>query len=83
MLLAIHVLPFTVYLLSPQRNVTSLDQFVAMKDTERRLLVRALSDEEYYNVMAVCSMFPHVELNTDMHGGWGNSLLLLVGAGGK
>ncbi|XP_064404076.1 translocation protein SEC63 homolog [Halichondria panicea] len=50
-----------------KRNITSLDEFVAMKDTERRLLVRALSDEEYYNVMAVCSMFPHVELITDMH----------------
>ena len=44
---------------------------MGMKDDERRQLVRGLSDDEYYNVMAVCSMFPHVELSADMHGGWG------------
>ena len=39
-----------------------------MTNSERRLLVRSLSDEEYLDVMAVCAMFPHIKVEADMKG---------------
>lgn len=30
--------------------------------------MRALSDEEYLSVMAVCAMFPHVDMTVDVRG---------------
>ncbi len=39
-----------------------------MSNKERRQLVRGLSDEEYLDTMAVCAMFPHVDMNADVKG---------------
>lgn len=39
-----------------------------MKNHDRRLLVRVLSDEDYLDVMAVCSNFPHITLSTETQG---------------
>ena len=39
-----------------------------MKETERRLLVRRLSDEEYLDLLAVCATFPHVDVCAETQG---------------
>jgi hypothetical protein len=39
-----------------------------MKNADRRSLVRAISDEDYLDVMAVCSSFPHVTISTETQG---------------
>lgn len=39
-----------------------------MKNQDRRSLVRVLSDEDYLDVMAVCSSFPHIHLTTETQG---------------
>ena len=51
-----------------RRNITSMDSFVAMKNQDRRSLVRVLSDEDYLDVMAVCISFPHVTITTETQG---------------
>lgn len=51
-----------------RRNITTIDEFVAMKNQDRRSLVRVLSDEDYLDVMAVCSSFPHIHLTTETQG---------------
>jgi translocation protein SEC63 len=48
-----------------RRNITTIDEFVAMKSEDRRSLVRLLSDEDYMDVMAVCSSFPHISITTE------------------
>jgi hypothetical protein len=39
-----------------------------MKSEDRRSLVRLLSDEDYMDVMAVCSSFPHISITTETQG---------------
>ena len=39
-----------------------------MKSENRRSLVRLLSDEDYLDVMAVCSNFPHISITTETQG---------------
>lgn len=41
-----------------------------MKPDDRRALVRTLSDEEYNDIMAMCSMLPHVDIEAETQGGW-------------
>lgn len=66
-----HTVPCDILTLSyrtRRRNITTVDEFVAMKNQDRRSLVRVLSDEDYLDVMAVCSNFPHIDLNTETQG---------------
>jgi translocation protein SEC63 len=51
-----------------RRNIITIEEFVAMKNADRRSLVRAISDEDYLDVMAVCSSFPHVTISTETQG---------------
>ena len=44
-----------------------------MKNADRRLLVRLLSDEDYLDIMAVCAGFPHVSIATETQGTWAAS----------
>ena len=55
-------------MITVQRNITSIEQFVAMKSADCRSLVRTLSDEEYADVMAMCSMLPHVDIEAVTQG---------------
>ena len=52
-----------------QRNITGIEQFVSMKNSDRRALVRTLSDEEYEDVMAMCAMLPHMAIEAETQGG--------------
>ena len=60
------MLPHRIYVI--QRNISSIEQFASLHDTERRKLVRALSDEEYSDLLAVCAMFPRVAVSADTQG---------------
>ena len=51
-----------------RRNITTIDEFVAMRNKDRRALVRLLSDEDYLDVMAMCSSFPHATITTETQG---------------
>lgn len=46
-----------------KRNIKSIRQFVSMDNTERRQLLRTLSDEQYLDVINVCHTFPHLEVD--------------------
>jgi hypothetical protein len=37
-------------------------QFVAARDSERRSILRHLTDEQYDDIMRVCESFPHIEM---------------------
>ena len=66
-----HITPLTTshtLLRTRRRNITTIDEFVAMKSENRRSLVRLLSDEDYLDVMAVCSNFPHISITTETQG---------------
>ena len=52
----------------PQRNITSIEQFVSMKSSDRRALVRSLTDEEYHDILAMCSMLPHINIKAETQG---------------
>jgi len=51
-----------------QRNIASIEQFASLPPVERRKLVRNLSDEEYSDILAVCSTFPHVAIEAETQG---------------
>jgi len=36
---------------------------VCLKEEDRRALLRSLNEDEYRDVMVVCSMLPNVEMN--------------------
>lgn len=48
-----------------QRNIFTIKQFVTMKDADRRSVLRYLSDEQYEDIMRVCSSYPNIEMNVD------------------
>lgn len=46
-----------------KRKIRTIREFVGMNNTDRRLLLRTLSDEQYEDVLNVCSSFPHLEVD--------------------
>lgn len=51
------------HFVTKRRNVKSIEQFMRLKEDERRSLLRSLGDHEYRDVMIVCRHLPHVTLN--------------------
>ena len=51
-----------------QRNITTVEQFAALADSDRKQIVRSLSDEEYSDIIAVFAGFPYVEVEAESHG---------------
>lgn len=45
-----------------KRKIKTIRQFVGMENNDRRLLLRTLSDEQYQDVLNVCSSFPYLEI---------------------
>ncbi|BFZ25302.1 hypothetical protein BsWGS_28341 [Bradybaena similaris] len=45
-----------------KRNIRHISDLVNMKDEERRLMLRGLSDSDYLDVIAVCATLPYVEM---------------------
>ena len=51
-----------------QRSIQSIEQFVAMRNKDRRSLVRSLSDDEYLDMMAFCNGFPRIDIEAETQG---------------
>ncbi|XP_062896877.1 translocation protein SEC63 homolog [Mobula hypostoma] len=51
------------YCLSKKYKVRTIQDLVSMKDTDRRNMLRFLSEEKYEEVMAVLGSFPHVSMD--------------------
>ncbi|XP_065648722.1 translocation protein SEC63 homolog isoform X2 [Hydra vulgaris] len=45
-----------------KRHIKSIRELVGMKNEERRLLLRTLSDEQYQDIINVCSSFPSLDI---------------------
>jgi len=51
-----------------KRHIKTIRQFVGMKNEDRRLLLRTLSDEQYQDIINVCWSYPHLEVEVDPRG---------------
>ncbi|XP_059838975.1 translocation protein SEC63 homolog [Hypanus sabinus] len=51
------------YCLNKKYKVRTIQDLVSMKDTDRRNMLRFLSEEKYEEVMAVLGSFPHVSMD--------------------
>ena len=51
-----------------QRTIRSIQQFLALDEQERRLLLRSLTDEQYIDIMNVLSIYPYVTMNISWKG---------------
>lgn len=51
-----------------QRTIRSIQQFLALDDKERRLLLRTLTDEQYHDIINVVSIYPYVTMNVSWKG---------------
>lgn len=58
-----------------QRSVRSINDLVKMKDEDRRVMLRNLSDQEYRNVINVLAAMPLVKMEVTTEGMTG---LLLI-----
>ncbi|XP_015780415.1 PREDICTED: translocation protein SEC63 homolog [Acropora digitifera] len=50
-----------------QRNVQTIKQLAVMNQSNRRSMLNGLTDQEYDDVMTVCSMFPVIEMDVKPH----------------
>ncbi|XP_065056984.1 translocation protein SEC63 homolog [Rhopilema esculentum] len=48
-----------------KRHIKTIRHFVGMKNDERRMLLRTLSDEQYQDIINVCWSYPHLEVIVD------------------
>ncbi|CAF2397134.1 unnamed protein product [Rotaria sp. Silwood2] len=46
-----------------KRTIKSIRQFVAMDDEQRRSMLRSITDEQYYDIMNVLAIYPHITMN--------------------
>lgn len=53
-----------------QRDIRRLKDFAAMKDEDRRQMLRSLSDAEYLDIVTVCANMPYVEMKIRSEGMW-------------
>jgi translocation protein SEC63 len=51
-----------------QRTIKSIRQFVAMDDGQRRSVLRSITDEQYYDIMNVLAIYPHITMNVSCGG---------------
>lgn len=50
-----------------KRNVQTIKQLAVMNQSNRRSMLNGLTDQEYDDVMTVCSMFPVIEMDVKPH----------------
>ncbi|KAL5457245.1 hypothetical protein EMCRGX_G034492 [Ephydatia muelleri] len=63
-----HILPDQLrHFKTRKRNITTVEQFAALADSDRKQIVRSLSDEEYSDIIAVFAGFPYVEVEAESH----------------
>jgi translocation protein SEC63 len=51
------------HFVTKKRNIQSIRQFVVMNDSDRRSILRNLTDEQYDDIMRVCAQYPHVDMD--------------------
>ena len=56
------------YFMSKKRSVSSIQQFCEMKEEDRRQLLKILSDDQYTDVMNVCSNMPLIDFKVQIEG---------------
>lgn len=52
------------HFVTKKRNIGNIKQFVQSNDSDRRSILRHLTDEQYDDIMRVCSYYPHIEMNS-------------------
>ncbi|CAH1799731.1 unnamed protein product [Owenia fusiformis] len=50
------------HFVTKRRNIRGIKDFVCMKEEDRRSLLRSISDEEYKDIMNVCTSMPHITM---------------------
>ncbi|CAF1011511.1 unnamed protein product [Brachionus calyciflorus] len=50
------------HFVTKKRNIGNIKQFVQANDSDRRSILRHLTDEQYDDIMRVCSYYPHVDM---------------------
>ncbi len=56
------------YFMSKKRQVRTIQQFSQMKEDERRTLLKALTDDQYQDVLRVCSSMPLIDYKVQCEG---------------
>lgn len=56
------------YFLSKKRQITSIQQFCEMKEEDRRSVLKSLSEDQYADVMKVCSTMPLIDFKVNVEG---------------
>lgn len=51
---------------SRKRNIRSVEQFLEMKEVDRRNLLRTLTDMQYHDVLTVAGNYPYVDMNVEV-----------------
>ncbi|RNA03877.1 translocation SEC63-like protein, partial [Brachionus plicatilis] len=51
------------HFMTKKRNIANIKQFVQTSDSDRRSILRNLTDEQYDDIMRVCTYYPNVEMN--------------------
>ncbi|CAF3492449.1 unnamed protein product [Rotaria sordida] len=46
-----------------KHTIKSIRQFVAMDDEQRRSILHSITDEQYYDIMNVLAIYPHITMN--------------------
>lgn len=56
------------YFMSKKRQVSSIQQFCEMKDEDRRGILKSLADDQYKDIMKVCSTMPLIDFKVHVEG---------------
>jgi translocation protein SEC63 len=51
-----------------QRYIRSIEEFVKMREEDRRNMLRNMSDDDYRDVMNVCASMPYIQMNVTSGG---------------
>ncbi|VDQ14520.1 unnamed protein product [Trichobilharzia regenti] len=51
------------FLIISKRNIKSIRQLVSLPEDKRRALLRSLSDEQYRDILVVCSSMPSLDVS--------------------
>nr|KAG5706886.1 hypothetical protein BaRGS_021392 [Batillaria attramentaria] len=64
-----HITPDMLrYFTTRKRNIRHIREFAAMKDEDRRQMLRSLTDAEYRNIVTVAASLPYVEMTIRSEG---------------
>ena len=56
------------YFMSKKRQVRTIQQFCQMKEEDRRTLLKALTDDQYQDVLSVCYSMPLIDFKVQCEG---------------